>query len=480
MRKGELLDVNLLLSYLWLLPSLPYRVSSRRHPSRWCHTLRRYWLRKQTPSDTAQSTESHQARYNMGKKRKSMPVTFTAPSLQKTKLKTSPGEGTSTSTMTINAAPLAGLSHSSPSFSILERAFEQLACDPLDFLVGEGKRASFLEKHWESAPSVFPSTPERLAFFHHLLSLEDYLKTARERDEKGEEKGRHSFRLGVDVNAARYVHGQRETHNATNRGQGTASTLSRLHEQKGCTLQVLQPQRWDDKCWRLAAALEAQFGCLVGVNAYLTPGGTQGLAPHSDPVEIFVIQTEGKKAWRLYAPMGNFALPNQASGDLKQEEIGTPSLEVVLSPGDVLYMPRGTVHQAVAEGGREGGRAASAHLTLSTYQQWSYADWATHIFQVVGHNVTFRTAPSTFPLALRRSPPPGPASSTAFFIPPPLPQLFPPCAAWPRACARWRIISSGTRKSPTWASGPCAWTSGGRGSLPTQPPSLPPALPRCG
>jgi lysine-specific demethylase/histidyl-hydroxylase NO66 len=124
-------------------------------------------------------------------------------------------------------------------------------------------------------------------------------------------------------------------------------------------------------------------------------------------VEIFVIQTEGKKAWRLYPPMGNFALPNQASGDLKQEEIGTPSLEVVLSPGDVLYMPRGTVHQAVAEGGKEGGRAASAHLTLSTYQQWSYADWATHIFQVVGHNVTFRTAPSTFPLALRRSPPPG-------------------------------------------------------------------------
>jgi len=52
----------------------------------------------------------------------------------------------------------------------------------------------------------------------------------------------------------------------------------------GCTLQVIQPQRWEDKTWRIVASLEAQLGCLVGVNAYLTPRGTQGLAPHTDEV----------------------------------------------------------------------------------------------------------------------------------------------------------------------------------------------------
>jgi hypothetical protein len=46
--------------------------------------------------------------------------------------------------------------------------------------------------------------------------------------------------------------------------------------------QVHQPQRWDDDSWRLLAALESKLGSLVGSNAYLTPPGTQGLAPHHD------------------------------------------------------------------------------------------------------------------------------------------------------------------------------------------------------
>lgn len=49
----------------------------------------------------------------------------------------------------------------------------------------------------------------------------------------------------------------------------------------------------------------------------------------------------------------------------------------------------------------------SAHLTLSTYAQWSYGDLAAHVLEAVGHNVTHTLAPDTLPLALRRSPPLG-------------------------------------------------------------------------
>ena len=38
-------------------------------------------------------------------------------------------------------------------------------------------------------------------------------------------------------------------------------------------VQVMQPQRWIEGLWRLAAALEAQLGCLIGINAYMTPPG---------------------------------------------------------------------------------------------------------------------------------------------------------------------------------------------------------------
>lgn len=54
-----------------------------------------------------------------------------------------------------------------------------------------------------------------------------------------------------------------------------AAALATLHGEHGCTLQVLQPQRWEEKCWRLVAALEAQAGCLVG--ASLRPGVCLGV-----------------------------------------------------------------------------------------------------------------------------------------------------------------------------------------------------------
>lgn len=66
------------------------------------------------------------------------------------------------------------------------------------------------------------------------------------------------------------------------------------------------------------AALERQLGCLVGSNAYLTPKGSQGLAPHHDDVELWVVQTAGRKKWRLYEPTSGYKLPNQPSGDLDQ------------------------------------------------------------------------------------------------------------------------------------------------------------------
>jgi len=60
------------------------------------------------------------------------------------------------------------------------------------------------------------------------------------------------------------------------------STPTTNHPQPHPNRQVHQPQRWEDNAWRLMAALESQLGALVGANAYLTPPGTQGLAPHHD------------------------------------------------------------------------------------------------------------------------------------------------------------------------------------------------------
>jgi len=128
----------------------------------------------------------------------------------------------------------------------------------------------------------------------------------------------------------------------------------------GCTLQAIHPQQYSNSVWRVLYLLECYFGGLVGSNCYITPAGSQGLAPHHDDVEVFVCQLEGSKRWRLYKPIDPLA--EGCSGDLDRHLIGQPHIEVVLEPGDLLYMPRGTIHEAMAQ------EELSSHLTISAMQ----------------------------------------------------------------------------------------------------------------
>lgn len=80
------------------------------------------------------------------------------------------------------------------------------------------------------------------------------------------------------------------------------------------------------------------------------------------------ILSVGTKDWKIYRPLNGFVLPNGPSEDLSQEVIGEPVLEVTLNVGDVLYLPKGTVHQAMAQ------NEHCVHLTVSTYQRWTWAD----------------------------------------------------------------------------------------------------------
>lgn len=265
--------------------------------------------------------------------------------------------------------------------------------DPVGFLVAPEARSTFFSKYWEQQPLVSRATPARAALCQGLsCTFPTFINWLKQREKKS-----GPLEFGVDVNAARYRDGTRETPNGE---VADAATLSTLHNSEGCTLQVHQPQRFFDPCWRLLAALERELGCLVGTNAYMTPTGTQGLAPHHDDVELWVLQTAGRKRWRIYEPLNGFMLPNNGSGDLDQSVLGGPVLEVELAVGDCLYMPRGTVHQAVAVEG-----ADSDHLTISTYQRCSYADLATHVLQV-GLSVQ-EEDPRCLPLAARFSPAPG-------------------------------------------------------------------------
>lgn len=50
----------------------------------------------------------------------------------------------------------------------------------------------------------------------------------------------------------------------------------------------------------MLGTLELFFRTAVGCNAYLTPPGRQGFAPHSDDIDAFILQLEGSKRWDLF------------------------------------------------------------------------------------------------------------------------------------------------------------------------------------
>jgi hypothetical protein len=75
-------------------------------------------------------------------------------------------------------------------------------------------------------------------------------------------------------------------------------------------------------------------------------------------------QTEGAKRWRLYAPpLASDVLASTSSGNYEQAAIGKAFADVTLETGDLLYLPRGTIHQALCAGEQH-----SMHATISTAQ----------------------------------------------------------------------------------------------------------------
>jgi JmjC domain len=114
-------------------------------------------------------------------------------------------------------------------------------------------------------------------------------------------------------------------------------------------------------CQRLAAEL----GHPVQANAYVTPPQNQGFSAHYDVHDVFVLQIEGEKRWRIHRPVLESPLRDQPwndhKADVAKQSQEPPLIEAVLRPGDCLYLPRGYLHSATALGG------VSTHLTLGIH-----------------------------------------------------------------------------------------------------------------
>ncbi|NYT92497.1 JmjC domain-containing protein [Salinispora sp. H7-4] len=218
--------------------------------------------------------------------------------------------------------------------------------------------ARFAAVHWGQAPllSRADELPNQSGFWD-LLSPADA-------DELLSRRGLRTPFLrvaqdGVLVPAARYTGG----------GGAGAEIADQVLDEKildlyagGATL-VLQGLH---RTWPALIDFTRELGWTLGqplqVNAYLTPAGSQGFATHYDTHDVFVLQVDGVKHWRIHPPVLADPLERQPWGGRADEvsatATGAPSLDVLLAPGDALYLPRGWLHSAKAQ------EHSSLHLTV--------------------------------------------------------------------------------------------------------------------
>ncbi|HAQ34480.1 MAG: cupin [Maricaulis sp.] len=112
-----------------------------------------------------------------------------------------------------------------------------------------------------------------------------------------------------------------------------------------------------------AAAIQQRTQARVAANAYCSFKGVQAFQSHFDLHDAFVIQVEGEKTWNIWSgredrPVAHMA-PGDATSAYLMRQRGALLEQVRMKQGDVLYLPRGQYHDALAEDG------PTLHVTFS-------------------------------------------------------------------------------------------------------------------
>jgi lysine-specific demethylase/histidyl-hydroxylase NO66 len=151
---------------------------------------------------------------------------------------------------------------------------------------------------------------------------------------------------------------------ATISDQVDDAALTRLFAD-GATIVLQALHRTHAPIIAFAQQLTADLGHPVQVNAYITPPQSRGFSDHYDVHDVFVLQVAGEKRWVIHSPVLEHPRRDQPWTDRRAqvaEAAGTePLIDVVLRPGDALYLPAGFLHAAQALG------ETSVHLTFGVH-----------------------------------------------------------------------------------------------------------------
>jgi len=153
-------------------------------------------------------------------------------------------------------------------------------------------------------------------------------------------------------------------------------------------------------------ALEAAGLGKAQANVYISWQAHKAFRSHYDTHEVWAVQVEGEKTWNIWEGRAEWPIPHQIFRGLPQahhdQARGKLRGTVTLKPGDLLYLPRGWYHDALADA------AASMHVAYGVHAPLGM-DLMNMLAERVLYDTEFRkplprqdgTAPARFALTQR-------------------------------------------------------------------------------
>ena len=224
-------------------------------------------------------------------------------------------------------------------------------CESLEALLSPIEPARFLQEYYFRAPVHIPGDVLR---FSRLLSWEG-LNRAMTR----QRPRRPPLRLAKDGKLIpQEQFATRETNAAGDLWRADFRVVRRLLE-AGATIVVDRIDETHEPLGDFCRMLEWELGSYVFADAFASWHNTRGFPTHWDPEQVFVVQLIGTKRWRLLKP--ERLHPTQQDKARHDRPPTQVYWEGELKAGDVLYIPGGWWHDALAVDGR------SLHVAFSLF-----------------------------------------------------------------------------------------------------------------
>jgi len=129
------------------------------------------------------------------------------------------------------------------------------------------------------------------------------------------------------------------------------------------------------------------LGAKVSANLYCSWRQQPAFDSHYDRHDVFALHVWGEKVWRVYEGRLDNPVEHAAFYNIPQAECdrlkGRVAQEVTMRPGDLLYLPRGQFHDALASS------TESIHVTFGCAQPTGL-DWLTHLWERAIQDPRFR------------------------------------------------------------------------------------------